>query len=182
MKLKLTASVLALTLVGAGGAMADHHEGGDEGGGEKAMASGGAAYGMAGCGLGSFVISSNGFLQVFAATTNGTFASQTFGITTGTSNCTADGVVLASKEQEAFFETNYANLQRDMAAGGGEYLTALTDMFACQDDVQADVAKFAQSSYESVFPNSETTGTQALYTFKIRLSQNSKIANACSAL
>src|SRR5687767_10565283 len=79
-----------------------------------------APYGMAGCGLGSMVISSDGFSQVFAATTNGTSASQTFGITTGTSNCTRSGVVLADKEQEAFFEANFTELRRDIAGGGGE--------------------------------------------------------------
>ncbi|HEY8553803.1 MAG TPA: DUF3015 family protein [Burkholderiales bacterium] len=31
--------------------------------------------------------------QVLAATTNGTFGSQTFGISSGTSGCTQDGVV-----------------------------------------------------------------------------------------
>jgi len=163
MKFKVTLSILALAAVGATGAVA-------------------APYGMAGCGLGSIVISSNGFSQVFAATTNGTFYSQTFGITTGTSNCTADGVVLASKEQEAFFEANYANLQRDMAAGGGEYLTALTELLSCDDTVHGDIAEHAQSNYEAVFASQSTTAVQALYSFKIGLSQNSKVASACGAL
>src|SRR5580658_9609667 len=53
-----------------------------------AAASGGAKYGTAGCGLGSIVFGNKaGIVQIFAATTNGTFATQTFGITTGTSNC-----------------------------------------------------------------------------------------------
>src|SRR5262245_22752963 len=45
-------------------------------------------YGAAGCGLGSvFFGSKPGFIQVLAATTNGTSGNQTFGITSGTSNC-----------------------------------------------------------------------------------------------
>ena len=41
-----------------------------------------AQYGSAGCGLGSLVFSpGTDWKQIFAATTNGTFASQTFGIT-----------------------------------------------------------------------------------------------------
>ena len=44
-------------------------------------------YGTAGCGLGSLVFGNQkGIVQIFAATTNGLFGSQTFGITTGTSN------------------------------------------------------------------------------------------------
>ena len=44
-------------------------------------------YKSAGCGLGSMIIKDDGFVQVFAATTNATSGSQTFGITSGTSNC-----------------------------------------------------------------------------------------------
>src|SRR5690348_10000976 len=48
-----------------------------------------AGYGVAGCGFGSMLFGKQpGFIQVLAATTNGTFGSQTFGISTGTSNCT----------------------------------------------------------------------------------------------
>ena len=39
-------------------------------------------------------------MQVLAATTNGTSYSQVFGITSGTSNCTTDGVALNEMEQE----------------------------------------------------------------------------------
>ena len=50
-------------------------------------------YGSAGCGLGAIVFGSKpGMIQVLAATTNATFYSQTFGITTGTSEC-GGGVV-----------------------------------------------------------------------------------------
>src|SRR6266545_2071443 len=46
------------------------------------------SYGLAGCGLGSMLIGSKpGIVQIFAATTNGSFGTQTFGITSGTSNC-----------------------------------------------------------------------------------------------
>ena len=45
-----------------------------------------APYGMAGCGLGSMLFGDGG-LQTSAATTNGIVANQSFGITSGTSNC-----------------------------------------------------------------------------------------------
>ena len=42
-----------------------------------------------GCGLGSMIIKNQNstMLQAIAATTNGTSGNQTFGITSGTSNC-----------------------------------------------------------------------------------------------
>ncbi len=48
---------------------------------------GNGTYGVAGCGLGSMVFGNQeGGIQVIAATLNGT-GIQTFGITSGTSNC-----------------------------------------------------------------------------------------------
>ena len=139
-------------------------------------------YGMAGCGLGSVLIEENGFMQVFAATTNGTFANQTFGITSGTSNCTADGLIVASKTQEAFFEANFANIQKDAASGQGEYLTAFADLMSCSESARPTINKIAQESYEKVFPTAKTTSAQALYLLKIQLSQNTQVANSCQLL
>ena len=88
----------------------------------------GKGYGMAGCGLGSLLFGNDNskLMQILAATTNGTFASQTFGITSGTSNCVEGGVVKAEREQAAFAEVNFQDLKRNMAAGGGEYLASFS--------------------------------------------------------
>lgn len=137
------------------------------------------SYGMAGCGLGSVIIGADGFLQIFAATTNGTFASQTFGITTGTSNCVRSGVVMADKEQEAFFESNYDELSGDIARGGGEHLEALSGLFGCSAEIRPVLFQQAQASYETIFPSERTTPIQALYLLKVTLSQDDRIAAAC---
>lgn len=140
-------------------------------------------YGMAGCGLGSIVMGpGGGIMQIFAATTNGTFASQTFGITTGTSNCVEKGTVAADAEQEAFFETNMDHLRADMASGGGEYMTAFGALLGCDADVQDDLNSFAQTNYSSVFPTEQTTAQQALYTFKLQVSQQDGFAQSCNRL
>ena len=141
-------------------------------------------FGMAGCGLGSMVIDNKtgASAQTAAATTNGTSASQTFGITSGTSNCTAEGVILASKEQEAFFEANFASIQKDMASGGGEHLAAFTGMLGCVEATHPAVYATAQENFGQVFPTEQTTPTQALYMLKLQLSQKREIADGCAAL
>lgn len=84
-----------------------------------------AGYGDAGCGLGSMVLGSDpGFTQVFAATTNGTFGSQTFGITSGTSNCSK-----GSKAATEFIEANKTGLKNDAARGNGETLASLAEIY-----------------------------------------------------
>src|SRR5918911_5219550 len=53
--------------------------------------------------------------QVLMATTNGTFGSQTFGISSGTSGCTNDGVIMALNKANVFAAANYDTLAQDMA-------------------------------------------------------------------
>src|SRR5262245_36738363 len=89
------------------------------------------AYGPAGCGLGSLIFEPNsGFTQVFAATTNGTFGTQTFGITSGTSNCAGGGGGSASAK--AFVETNRVALAKDIARGQGETIDSLSRLAGCR--------------------------------------------------
>ncbi|MDF1565195.1 MAG: DUF3015 domain-containing protein [Deltaproteobacteria bacterium] len=138
-----------------------------------------ANYGMAGCGLGSIVFGSDpGFMQVFAATTNGTFASQTFGITTGTSNCTDGGAVVRGQEQKAFVEANYAQLSRDTARGEGEYLAAFSTLLGCKVEKQNEVFVRSQASHDQIF-QSEANPDQVIQGFKAALSADEKLAASC---
>jgi len=110
----------------------------------------GRGYGPAGCGLGSLIFEPNsGFTQIFAATTNGTFGSTTFGITSGTSNCadTAGG----SASAKSFVETNRTALVKDVARGQGETINSLSRLGGC-DDAGA-VGSSLQRNFDKVFPN-----------------------------
>ena len=92
---------------------------------------------MAGCGLGSMLIEDNSkWPQVGASLLNGT-GFQSFAISFGTSNCTEEGVMHASREKEAFVESNLADLRSDVSAGHGEYLSALAALYGC-NGAQAD--------------------------------------------
>src|SRR6266446_6006877 len=85
-----------------------------------------AGYGEAGCGLGSLIFGkSEGAVQILAATTNNTFYTQAFGISSGTSNCDAKGFDTSKLEQEQFVANNFSGLAKEMAAGEGEQLTTL---------------------------------------------------------
>ena len=142
-----------------------------------------ADYGMAGCGLGSIIIKNDGFVQIFAATTNGTSVETlTFGITSGTSNCVQDGVVQTDKEQEAFVEANFDALQRDIAAGGGEHLAAFGTLLGCSDDIRADLYGSAQAALPVAFPTADTNALQALYLLKLQLSNVHEVKASCSRI
>src|SRR5256886_13056744 len=75
-----------------------------------------------GCGLGKLAWSDyshqkNIGPQVLMATTNGTFGSQTFGISTGTSGCTNDGKVMAEQKTTMFAEINFENRSEERRVG-----------------------------------------------------------------
>lgn len=113
--------------------------------GSNALAAG---YGAAGCGLGSIVFGDKpGFVQILAGTTNGTFASQTFGITFGTSNCGASAVAAGPK---VFIEANKEALAKDMSRGSGETIQSLSAVAGCKDS--AKVGAHLQRNFRSIAP------------------------------
>ncbi len=105
-------------------------------------------YGMAGCGLGSQMMGKDGN-QILAATTNGT-GTQTFGISSGTSNC------ITASQQTAmiknFIEANYASLVTDMAKGQGDSVKTLSGFYGCDANIFATEMK---ANYESITPATE---------------------------
>lgn len=117
--------------------------------GAAAYAAGG--YGSAGCGLGSLVFQKNDGTQILAATTNGTFGSQTFGITFGTSNCNSQGMVKISMARQSFIEANYKDLSRDAANGSGEYVNSLARLYGYSQKDEAGFAQLLQKNHAAVF-------------------------------
>lgn len=129
----------------------------DDAGQKLGMRSGGGNYGPAGCGLGSLIFKPNsGFTQIFAATTNGTFGTQTFGITTGTSNC--DDSSGGSASTKSFVQTNRAALSKDIARGKGETVMSLSELAGCQNP--AAVGQTLQRNFKRIFPTAQTSDVQ----------------------
>ncbi len=151
---------------------------------QSIAASGGniGGYGMAGCGLGALLFGTDNSkgMQVLAGTTNGSFGSQTFGISSGTSNCTTAGVVKAEKEQAAFVEVNFQDLKRNMAAGGGEFLTSFGTLLGCTDTAKVELAKLTQDKYETIVPASDTSPMQLLTSVKGQIKSTPSLAGSCS--
>jgi len=109
-------------------------------------------YGPAGCGLGSMIFGNQpGIVQVIAATTNGTFGNQTFGITFGTSNCGA-GIVSASNDKlNNFVSANMDTLAQDMSRGSGETLTAVAELMAIPQDSRPAAYAKLQENFSAIF-------------------------------
>lgn len=132
-------------------------------------------YGMAGCGLGSQVIKKDGFNQVFASTTNQTSSNQTYGITSGTSNCVADDVAFKQRRQEYFVAVNFESLQQEMAVGKGEKLESLASLLGCP---VADLGRMTRKEYAGLFP-SNVTPDSLMQSMRTKIAGDATLARAC---
>lgn len=122
----------------------------------KGVASTKEGYGAAGCGLGSLVFGNEpGFVQVFAATTNGTFGSQTFGITTGTSNCEKQARFASNERLHEFVRVNMDNVAKDIARGEGEYLKTLVELLDIPVGEREETYKKLQNNFGNIFASDD---------------------------
>jgi len=115
-----------------------------------------------GCGLGKLAWSDfknqkNIAPQVLMATTNGTFGSNTFGISFGTSGCTNDGKVWAQHKVTMFASINFENLSQEMAQGRGEHLTSLATLMGVPAEQQAEFFAMTQERYTTLIQSGETS-------------------------
>lgn len=113
-------------------------------------------FAQAGCGLGTLVVGKDGN-QILAATTNGTSGSQTFGITSGTSNCTDGGAVRGSQRMPMFIEVNKLALQKEAARGEGEAIAGLANIMGCNSKSLGSAMK---ANYAPIFEETQMNPAQ----------------------
>ncbi len=129
-------------------------------------------YGDAGCGLGSMAFGNEpGLIQVLAATTNGCFGTQTFGITTGTSNC---GASKGAKGARVFIEANREALAKDISRGSGETIGTLTWISGCSDS--RSVGAKLQQNFTSIFPDEKVSNEKVTATIRETLKGDKALA------
>jgi hypothetical protein len=138
-------------------------------------------YGMAGCGLGSILFGNDNskLMQMLALTTNG-IAGNIFAITSGTSNCTSGGVVKAQREQTAFAEVNFQDLKRNMATGGGEFLTSFSTLLGCEEAAKPTFFRMTQEKYESILPSEKSGPLDLVVAVKAQIKSDARLAHACT--
>ena len=119
------------------------------------MASSGAALADdgPGCGLGQQVFAGQSGLaaHVLAATTNGSFTNQLFGLSFDSLGCNGETVVTAAFQRKVFVASNFDNIARDAAQGGGDHLQSLASIMQIQDTDTQRFYQLAQVNYDKLF-------------------------------
>lgn len=147
MKGMLAAVIAASALLVASGAYAEEH---------KSLHDRytGQSYGTAGCGLGSVIFGDKeGMVQVLAATINGTFYTQTFGISSGTSNCDEGGK--RAENLNLYIEANRVAVANDAARGSGETVADISKVLGCGN--APALGKTLQQNYTKIFPSQDVS-------------------------
>ena len=106
-----------------------------------------------GCGLGSMAFEGKEGLvsQTFAVTTNGTFGTSTFGITSGTSNCDRPKSYTDNGTVNKFVAENMDNLASDIARGSGEHLKTLSILMEVSDAGRTQWYSMLQKNFSAIY-------------------------------
>ena len=117
-----------------------------------------------GCGLGSMAFQGqNGLVsQTFAATTNGTSGNQTFGITSGTSNCEQYQTLTMNTRVNVFVADNMDSLAKDIARGEGEYLDTMTGLMEMDQAARPQFYALLQKNFSRIYSSPAVTPAEVL--------------------
>ncbi|MGZ9190551.1 MAG: DUF3015 domain-containing protein [Nitrospira sp.] len=138
-----------------------------------------------GCGLGKLAWADyknqkNIAPQVMMATTNGSFGSGTFGISSGTSGCTNDGQVMADQRTNMFAAMNFDNLSQEMAQGKGEHLASLATLMGIPAEQHTAFFALTQERYTAMVEAGETSSLALVKALNDAVGKSSVFAQAVS--
>jgi len=117
-----------------------------------------------GCGLGSMAFEGqNGLVsQTFAATTNGTSGNQTFGITSGTSNCEQYKTFTMNEKVNSFVADNMDSVAKDIAKGEGEYLDTMASLMHVDQAQRPQLYAALQKNFSRIYSSPLVTPADVL--------------------
>ena len=115
-----------------------------------------------GCGIGTQVWAgqSGKLPKILAATTNGIFANQLFGITFGTLGCSGTGTITA--KVVTFTNENAEALARDMAVGEGESLNVLAESLNIKSEDKARFFSVSKNNFSQIYAAENETSLDVL--------------------
>lgn len=139
---------------------------------------------VGGCGWGSKLFDGQKGVapQVLAVTTNGTSGNQTFGISSGTSGCTQDGVVATKWKTAAYVGENMNKLASDMSRGEGESLRSLASLVGVTPQDNANFNSTLKGNFAQIFTGADVSSEQVLANLKAVLAADSTLARYSTSI
>ncbi len=116
--------------------------------------------------------------QILMATTNTSFGTQTFGMSTGTLGCTDDGRWWAEQKATMFAELNADALAQDMAKGNGEHLASMATLLGVPQLQHEAFFAMAQGRYATLVSTGDMSGAALVKTLNEGISTDPFLAQA----
>lgn len=140
-----------------------------------------AADGSSGCGAGWYILKDNSLVSSsFRNATNMTF-SNTFAMTSGTSNCAKHSIVDAAKQSLHFADANYESIMVDAARGNGETIAAFSETFGCSWQGLGDFQNLLHANYQTIFPAGQRSPGALVEAIRDNMQANPRMLKVCTA-
>lgn len=139
---------------------------------------------IGGCGWGSKVFAGQRGLvpNTLAATSNGSYGTNTFGMTSGTSGCSSDGVVNSNWKTAMFIDGNKSKLAIDMSKGSGESLDSLAQLIGIADADKVAFYRVTKENFAKIFVGEQASSEQIALGLKQVLAADSTLAQYSAAI
>jgi hypothetical protein len=134
-----------------------------------------------GCGLGTMLMDGQQGLgpNVIAATTNGSFGNQTFGMTFGTIGCDASQTV-ESTAATHFLDDNMESVARDMSTGQGESLDTLANLMGIQAQHKEKFFSVTQANFATIFSSDSVSSVDVIVSLQEVMKQDATLSQYVS--
>ena len=121
-----------------------------------------AAPGGPDCGWGNMLFDGQSGIgpHFLASSTNGTSGNATFGMTTGTNGCSADGKL--SYGGKSLLGSIMGEFSEDVARGEGEALNAVAVMYGVEQQDRASFASAMHANFQTLFPSEDVTAEEVM--------------------
>lgn len=118
------------------------------------------------CGWGNMLFEGQSGLpiHVVASITNGTSGNNTFGMTSGTNGCSADGTLTYGGKALINLSAIMDEFSEDVARGDGEALTAMAVSLGVKDTDRAYFKSVMHSNFNALFPSDSVTAEHVMTT------------------
>jgi hypothetical protein len=115
-----------------------------------------------GCGLGSMIIKNQDTLALQLAGTflNGLSGNQTFGITSGSLDCSKPTRIVMNDQAQKFVADNMDSIAIEVAAGEGENLDTLLSLIDVED--KAVAASALKANFSTIYSSADVTSAQVV--------------------
>mgnify|MGYP001824203065 CR=1 FL=1 len=133
-----------------------------------------------GCGWGSMLMDGKSGVgpNVLAATTNGTFGNQTFGLTSGTAGCDASQTV--HRAAADFLDDNMEKVARDMSTGQGESLGTLANLMGVQEQDKDRFFSVTHDNFSTIFSSDSVSSVDVMASLQEVMMQDATLSQYVS--